>query len=383
MTASVRSKIPEVLMIFVGVGLALLVRLSLLDFKSIDYFNYTKVWYNALRTSGFSAFGQGFSNYNLPYLYLLYFVVRLFPDTPAWIAVKIPSLIADFVAAGAAYGIVRARYKDSPLPLFSAFAVLFAPTVILNSAFWGQADAVYASALLVSLYFLVRRRDVAAMLLFGVAFAFKAQALFVAPLLLSLLLRREIRWRTTLLVPLIMALALIPALLAGRPLMDLLLIYPSQAGQYEQLSMHAASALSWIPESGRYYPYFYPVGLIAATTAAIAYTLAVWKSAAKITPGLLVELALLSTLMMPFLLPKMHERYFFVADILSLIFAFYVPGYFFVPLGMIGVSFFAYQPALFGAEPASIGLLALVVFLLLAALSRHALSALYPTPTKS
>ena len=65
-----------------ALGLGLGLRLSLLDFKSIDYFNYTKVWYNTLRDTGFAAFGQGFSNYNLPYLYMLYVVVRLLPGLP-------------------------------------------------------------------------------------------------------------------------------------------------------------------------------------------------------------------------------------------------------------------------------------------------------------
>ena len=45
-------------------------------------------------------------------------------------------------------------------------------------------------------------------------------------------------------------------MIAGRPLLDLLLIYPAQAGQYEQLTMHAPSALSWIPDSGRFYRLF-------------------------------------------------------------------------------------------------------------------------------
>ena len=48
---------------FVGaIALALAVRISLLPFKSIDFFNYTKVWYNALKDAGFRAFSQNFSN---------------------------------------------------------------------------------------------------------------------------------------------------------------------------------------------------------------------------------------------------------------------------------------------------------------------------------
>jgi hypothetical protein len=41
---------------------------------------------------------------------------------------------------------------------------------------------------------------------------------------------------------------------------------------------------------------------------------------------------------------------------------------------MITISFFAYQPTLFGAEPVSMGFLALGVALLLVALLRHAVT---------
>ncbi len=114
----------------------------------IDFFKYTKVWYNTVKENGFSAFSQNFSNYNPPYLYLLYLIARFFPDLPGVIATKLPSLLADFILAWFAYRIVRLKYANSPLPLFAAFAVLFAPTIVLNSAFWGQADALYTSALL-------------------------------------------------------------------------------------------------------------------------------------------------------------------------------------------------------------------------------------------
>jgi Gpi18-like mannosyltransferase len=369
--------LPDFVIALVGIGLALALRLSLLEFKSIDYFNYTKVWYNTLKTGGFYAFGQSFSNYNLPYLYLLYLVARFLPGVPALIATKLPSLIADFVCAWIAYRLVRLKYENSPMPWFAALAVLFAPTIVLNSAFWGQADAIYACAALACIYCLLRRQAMAAMLFFGLAFALKAQAMFLFPLLLGLVLRREIAWRHLLLVPAVMLLVLVPALVAGRPLLDLLLIYPSQAGQYEQLSMHAPSALSWIPDTGRFYPYFYPAGLVLAAAVGLAYSFAIYKGPAKMTPTVLLQLAMISVLLMPFVLPKMHERYFFLADVLSIIIAFYLPRYFFVPVLMTTISFFAYQPTLFGEEPVPIGMLALGVLALLIVLCRRALLDLF------
>jgi hypothetical protein len=51
--------------------------------------------------------------------------------------------------------------------------------------------------------------------------------------------------------------------------------------------------------------------------------------------------------MVPYVTPRMHERYFFAGDALSIIFGFYYPRYFFVPVVVGLVSFFAYQPYLF------------------------------------
>jgi Gpi18-like mannosyltransferase len=361
-----------------GIALAIALRYSLLDFKSADYFKYTKIWYNTLKANGFAAFGQGFSNYNLPYLYCLYLIARFFPGIPGPIATKIPSLLADFISAAFTFRIVRLRHTDSPLPLFAAFAVLFSPTIILNSAFWGQADALYASALLATIYFILTRKNIIAMLCFAISVAFKAQAVFLLPFLFALFLRKEISWRHFLLIPFVLFLVIIPAWIAGRSLLDLLLIYPAQAGQYEQLSMHAPSLFSWLPDSGRVYSFFYPVGLILSAAIGFFYAVAVYRSQVKLTTALLVKLALISVLIMPFFLPKMHERYFYLADLVSIVFAFYFPSYFFVPIVMTVVSFFSYQPTLFNEEPIPIGFLAVGVLLLLIILIRKALIELYP-----
>lgn len=366
------------ILVVMGLALAIALRVSLLSFKSVDFFDYTRIWYNALKEEGFATFRRDFSNYNLPYLYLLYGIVRLWPDLPAVVAVKIPSLAADFVTAWFAFRLVNLRQPNSYMKWAAGFAVLMTPTVVLNSAFWGQADAIYACLLVASTYFLSMRKDSSAMATFGLALAFKAQAIFLLPLVGALLLRRDIRWRTLLWIPAILLAALVPALAAGRSFVDLLMIYPSQAGQYEQLSMHAPTALAWIPDGGRYFGYFSSAGLILAAAGSLAFAWAIHRSPSKIMPATLVELALISAILVPFLLPRMHERYFYLADVLSVIIAFLLPGGYVAPLLMVTISFFSYQPTLFGVEPVPMAALALGVLALLAVLLRHAWRQLYP-----
>jgi Gpi18-like mannosyltransferase len=377
-----RLPISDFAIIAIGIALATAIRYSLLSFQSVDYLVYTRHWYTFIKAHGFSAFGQNFSNYNPPYLYLLYIIIRFFPDLPSLTATKLPSMVADFACAGLAYKIVSIKYPKSPIPIFATFAILFAPTVVLNSAFWGQADALYTVALIACIYFLLIKRPALAMLSFGVSISFKAQAIFLLPLLFALLLRQEIPWKDFLIVPSIMLLSLVPALLAGRSLIDLLSVYPSQASQYQQLSMHAPSLLSLIPNFGRFYPYFYSAGLILAIAVGSLFSVLMYKSQAKLTPPLLIELSLISVMVMPFVLPKMLDRYFYPADVLSILFAFYFPSYFYIPIGMTVISFFAYQPTLFQVEPMPINILAFGILGLLVILIKDAINNLTTDQTE-
>jgi Gpi18-like mannosyltransferase len=47
-------------------------------------------------------------------------------------------------------------------------------------------------------------------------------------------------------------------------------------------------------------------------------------------------------LAIPFFLPEMHERYFYLADVISIIYAFYFPRYFFVAIIMQLCSLLSY-----------------------------------------
>jgi Gpi18-like mannosyltransferase len=73
----------------------------------------------------------------------------------------------------------------------------------------------------------------------------------------------------------------------------------------------------------------------------------------------------------------MHERYFFPADVLLIVLAAYFPKYFYVPVTMILISFFAYQPYLFQQSTFPLPVLALAVLGLIVVLVRQMLVELY------
>jgi Gpi18-like mannosyltransferase len=167
----------------------------------------------------------------------------------------------------------------------------------------------------------------------------------------------------------------IPAWVAGRPLRDVLTMHWQQAETFKQLSMNAPNLYQWLPDD---YDLFGRFGIVLALTAMFVFCLVVWKSRAEITDELLVRLALVSLLLVPFFLPRMHERYFFPADVLAIVYAFYFPRRFYVPLVVGLVSLFSYFPFLFGKTVIGLTWLAFLMGAMLLVVVLDTVRELYP-----
>jgi Gpi18-like mannosyltransferase len=324
---------------------AVYVRYMLRDFVTSDFTHYTSFWYAAVQEHGFAAAGTPVSNYTPPYLYLLYWTAMVFPHLPAVMAVKIPSIAFDLACAGLMFLIVRVRYRTGLLPLWAALTVLIAPTVICNSGMWGQADSIYAAFLLACILLLMQGRGALAMIAFALALSIKFQSMFLAPALCAFWLRRQIRFWHLLLVPAVYALAMLPAWFEGRSAWDLATVYMNQTVTYHSLSKDAPNWYLWLPD--RFYDPIVLAGVLLMAFIGCYYVWYVVRSKAPLDPPLILKLCLLSLLMTPFFLPKMHERFFFVADVTAIAYAFYFPRQYTVAIMVSFASFFAYQPFLF------------------------------------
>ena len=238
------------------------------------------------------------------------------------------------------------------------------PSVVCNSAVWGQADSIYTAMLLACVYFLMTGRAAFAMAAFGLAFSIKFQTMFLAPALAALWCKRVIPLWSFFLVPAVYALAMIPAWLVGRPVVELATVYLTQSGTYHVLTKNAPNVYAWLPE--RYYAVLVIAGLVAMVAIA-CYTLwSVWKSRVAMSGELILQLCLLSLIMTPFFLPKMHERFFYPADVLAIAYGFYFPRQYYVPVAIGFASFFSYQFFLLHRTVLPLQLLSLVMFAALA-----------------
>ena len=309
-----------------GLLLAAAVRLPLLPHETDDYAFYLSHWYGFIAANGhFAAMQYEFANYNLPYLYLLAGVAWLFPALPTLAAIKGLSLAFEAALAAFAGFCVRLRHPQSAhLPVLVGVAVLAAPPVVLNSAMWAQSDSTYTAFLALALALLLLRRPGFAAAAFGLALSLKLQAVFLLPVFLWLAAKREIGWRPVVLGPAVCLLTLVPAWLLGRPFYDLLLIYVEQADLYRSLSMEAPTLHVWLPRE--WFP-FWPLGVALCFSVLWGTGVLVRRSRERVTPDLLVTLAAFSTLVTPYLLPKMFDRYFYPAVVFAIVLAFFRPRF--------------------------------------------------------
>jgi Gpi18-like mannosyltransferase len=372
---------------------AALVRLCFLNFESGDYNAFLSRWYDHIKSHGhFLAFKDNFSDYPLLYLYLLA-GATLVPLKKIF-AIKLISIAFDFVAAWLVFRIVSLKYGRGYLALAAAGIVLLLPTAVLNSSVWGQCDIIYTSALLACFYCLMLGRPVPSMIAYGLAVCFKPQALFFAPFVAGLLLSKKLSWRHLFIPVAVWLLVPVPAILLGKPLN--LVFYnqigkalgkaaaaPAVTGPQPPLTLGAPNLYSWIPDVDP--QVFRPIGWMLAAVGALGLSLSMywWRKkcrAAKepipdlqstqnhsgVIPGsagqeILLMPALLSLLLVPYFLPGTHERYFFAADLFSVVYVFFFPRRWVVALWIQCASVCSYLPYLFQVRIVPLSILGIVM----------------------
>ncbi|MPM44971.1 hypothetical protein SDC9_91656 [bioreactor metagenome] len=316
-----------VLACLLPVALALLLRLVCLDHITLDFEDFLAPWAAAFRAGGgFAAVRRSIGNYNVPYLYFMAAISYVaFPDL---YAIKLFSILFDVLLAWGGLRLVRILCPDNrQRPLIAFLALLFLPTVVLNGAYWGQCDSIYAALLLHALACALEDKPSGSMFLLALAFSFKLQAIFLLPLWCVLWYSGRVRLRQLLQFPLWYALTIAPALLLGKPLKDVLGVYLGQMGQYTTaLTYNAPSVYALLPrglrvDTGR----AALAGILAAFLLVLALLAVLFLVRKRMTAELVLTAAVILAVGVPFLLPYMHERYFFTADVLTLVWACAIP----------------------------------------------------------
>lgn len=331
-------------------GIGLLLRLMLFDFVSGDSTFFLLPWYEQIRQNGLN---QQVGNYNFLYQMLIWIMTKL-PVEPLH-GYKILSVVFDYLLALAAAGVTVRLVKEDKLwkGVAAYAAVLLCPTVFLNSAAWAQCDAIFVFFAIAALGCLLREGYRGAMIMMGLAFSFKLQAVFLLPLMLFAYFRKQkFSILSFLWIPAVMCITSLPALLFGRSVLEIFGVYAGQSETYPYLAMNYPSVWMLLaqPLNSQHYELLKSPAILF-TVCVLAVQMLVWIRQKRMAQGRnLLYMAFLLCYTCVLFLPAMHERYGYLYEVLAIIIACIFPGTLPMCVGLLGVSMCSYGAYLFKIE---------------------------------
>lgn len=311
------------LFLFAITVLGCAVRIAGRNFISGDMSYFLVPWYNTIKEAGgLSSLKQPVGNYGL--LYMTIIALLSYIDMNCVHLYKMLSILFDFLLALASAYLVYTSSKDSSkkaIRFSITYAVVFLlPTVAANSAFWGQCDSIYTFFVIMVLICMMKEKFVWAFCLFGIALAFKLQAIFILPFLVCYYLYSK---KFSLLMFGYSLLCFwgsgIAAYLQGRGLLDGFLIYLEQTDTYHNISMGFPGFFLMFAEN---YESLKVMAIVTALAACgIGVLLIISMRINLSVPENFLSAAAWFVWTCIIFLPAMHERYGYLCDILLIVIA--------------------------------------------------------------
>lgn len=317
----------NILLIFLGaitlIGIA--IHLCGIDFKSDDYNSFLYPWWVGIESSGVQELATQIGNYNIPYQIITY-LFTLTPLGPLY-SYKALSIAFDFVLAlSAALLVYSFDSKKSHLkPVLTYGLVFCSMTVVLNSSFWAQCDSIYVSFILLSIYFLKKEKNIPSFVMLGIAFAFKLQAVFILPVFLFYYVcTRKTSILHFLIIPAVDFVMCLPAIILGRNPLDIITIYAEQTDYGKLIQMNCPNIYAFMCEGNdvsNYYLFKTLSIVLTITILGAGLCMLIYKRTdlSDTQNFLLASIWTVFTCIM--FLSSMHERYAYLLDILTIIYA--------------------------------------------------------------
>lgn len=301
--------------------LGLLIRLALTPITGFRFDVDTWfAWADRLNIVGFSNFysDQVWTSYPPGFLYILGvlgFIKNLFHISPPlfYMVLKLPSILSELATGIFIYRIIPDNFKN--WKKIGLILIIFNPAFIFNSAVFGQFDGLFSLTLLLSAYFLSRKKLVFSSLFWGLSFLLKPQAILFLPVFAFYILKKfSIQSILKLFLPttLIIFLFFLP-FFANNPLAGPVNLITNLMGYYKYNSIFAYNLWGilgfWIADNNtwNYISYQNWSYILFAFFWFILAYFYFWKKKNLS----IYTLSTLSALGFFFLLTRMHERYLY------------------------------------------------------------------------
>lgn len=302
-------------LIFTSIA-AVIARIKLFPFMSLDMWNFIIPWSKHIKENGgFFFFSNPVGNYTPPYYYFLAFLTYLPFDTNY--SVKVISCIFDFIMAVYCAKIIFHATEDIRKSAATYAMVLFLPTIILNSGTWGQCDVIYTCFVVMSLYYMLVKKEYTAYVLYGIAFSFKLQAIFALPFIIIMILKGYISFKKLWAAPLACFLMMVPAVLLGDNLARIFGVYINQGTEYSELSLSIANLWAIIKEVT--YPEIPSAAVFFAGAVVLIFMYYMLVKQYKLSTRAILTGMAFFTVLVPFVLPHMHDRYYYMGVVFTIL----------------------------------------------------------------
>ena len=298
------------------------------DFESDDMHRYLIPWYNEIKNQGgINSLSGQIGDYGLLYQTLIS-IMTYIPAKSIYLY-KLLSIAFDYMLGYIVYKIAKDNnsFKNNhniPPSVIGA-GILLLPTVVFNSAFWGQCDSMYTFFCLATLYYLSKDRFTLAFIFYGLAIACKLQSVFILPFILFYYLKRQ---NFTLLYFLITIIVIwltgSMAFIEGRSIFAPIEIYHYQT--FEHQSMYINFPSFWVIVGNDYATLkVFSVLMTGIICLFGGYTYLTDKRFDNRNG--FYEIATWFVWTMVLFLPSMHERYAYLLDVMLVMLSFYDKRY--------------------------------------------------------
>ncbi len=312
--------------IFILTGLIFFTRLIFYRIIGPDYYICLKNWYSQIIQNGqIDSLGLKIGNYTPPYILLLTIGTYITTNSLFW--VKFIALIFDIVLALYSCLIVKHFNVNKYFKIFCYIIVL--PGVVINSAVLGQCDSIYTSFVMMFVYYILKDKKRLAMFLFGIALSFKLQAIFIAPVMLYLLITKKVRIIDVLYVVPGFFILMVPTMIYGKSIIEIFMIYIQQTKEYPELVRSAPNIYSLVSLNykGINLILKYLISIITVIISIFISVRGIKKHNYKYDSNRFLIKVMLLSLIVPYILPGMMDRYFYMANIFILITVFSMKDY--------------------------------------------------------
>ena len=308
-------RIPAALIVISLAGMAL--RWTGMSFEGVDYETCLLPWYQDFKAIGnLHALAEYNGSYNIPYVTLLYALTWI-PVEPI-ISVKMLSITFDYLLALLIMVMVRSAADTDRKELYSVLAyglVLFNPVMIINSGYLSQSESIWVFWALFAFWMVWKGHPAWGMLFFGFSFGIKPQGIFILPILLIIYFKeKKFSILNLLWAPVGIQLCCVPAIIGGCDF-DIFMHYLlMMTGQYPFVYYYYPNVWTYLQEAP-YYVYG-KVAIFSTFLVLLLFAVLFVRSRKNATLQEMLLYVAWTEMTCAMLLPCMHERYNYLAEVL-------------------------------------------------------------------